>query len=118
MCCLFVHAEGTTGMHAKERREHVYAGKCAQCGKELDASSHVAAHMEAYPCGNPCLGFMTLRTTCRGCNNYRKKENAFWGGRWKLRRLGWVRGKWTKEKRKEAEVPPYVDDVVSQNQDC
>ena len=33
--CLFVHARGTTGAHARERATHVYAERCAQCGTAL-----------------------------------------------------------------------------------
>ena len=68
-CWVFSHVVGTTDMHAAERRAHTYAARCQQCGQSLDASTHVAAHVLAYPCMNGCCGFVTLRTTCRACNS-------------------------------------------------
>lgn len=70
--CLFVHVhgKGTTGMHARERRRHQYAARCAQCGCELDETHRVASHVVTYPCFpcNPCVGVWTLKTCCKACN--------------------------------------------------
>ena len=68
---LFVHATNTTGLHSKERRGFAYKATCAQCGKALGGTDHVAAHVVRYkyPCLCPCMGGdVTLVTTCRACN--------------------------------------------------
>ena len=38
---LHVHVVGTTGLHARERREYKYAPRCSQCGVAVDATQHV-----------------------------------------------------------------------------
>ena len=72
---LFVHAVGTTGLHTRARRRHVYDSHCAQCGVLLNQSSHVAAHVVRYECPFcvPNLGVLTLTTTCRSCNSQHQK---------------------------------------------
>ena len=88
--CLFVHARGTTGAHARERAKHVYAERCAQCGTALTETTRVAAHLRVRPCGLPCCGFTTLRTACKACNHRcSRAPRSFWG--WK-RRLVRLRG--------------------------
>lgn len=76
--CLFVHAQGTSGMDYKERRDHEYSDTCSQCGVVLTPTTRVAAHVVAYPAGNCCIGAMTLKTTCKKCNNYRNESSSFW----------------------------------------
>lgn len=68
---LYVHAVNTSRKHAAERRRHVYSTTCAQCGVELDPTTHVAAHVVRYdhPVLLPCVGTLTLVTTCRSCNS-------------------------------------------------
>ena len=79
-CWLFVHATGTTGRDARARRRHEHAARCAQCGVELAETTRVAAHVVAYPLGNPCVGCLTLRSTCKACNHARSRRRpAFWG---------------------------------------
>lgn len=89
MCCLFVHLSGTTGQHARERREHVHARRCAQCGVTLAPETKVAAHVHARPCGLARCGFATLRSTCKACNHAHSKRRPrhFWGCKLRLRRL-------------------------------
>lgn len=84
--CLFVHMTGTTGHHAKERREKKYATKCAQCGKVVRENDRVAAHVFAWGCGCVPLG-PTLRTTCKKCNHTRNPHPRFWGCKRRIRRL-------------------------------
>jgi len=90
MCCipsLFVHAGNTTDYHAYERQKYEYHKRCSQCNKLLDSKNHVAAHMVAYPCCLPCCGVLTLKTTCKSCNNKKntttKKGRSFFGGLFK-----------------------------------
>ena len=68
---LYVHAVGTAKTDSKARREFVYGGVCTQCGTALDATQHVAAHVVRYdwPWCAPCVGTLTLVTTCRSCNS-------------------------------------------------
>lgn len=68
---LHVHATATTGYHSKERRDFEYADRCSQCRVKLSQSTHVAAHVVSYPCFcfNCCIGMISLKTTCRHCNN-------------------------------------------------
>ena len=73
MYALFVHAVGTSGLHAPERRRLAHASRCRQCGAVLGADAGgppVAAHVVRYdsPCLCPCRGELTLVTTCRACN--------------------------------------------------
>ena len=70
----YVHALSTTDAHQKQRRKHKYSKRCSQCLKKLDETNHVAAHVVAYPCFciNFCFGILTLKTTCKKCNNYNK----------------------------------------------
>ena len=84
--CLFVHMTGTTGQHATERRQKVYARRCAQCRKEVGERDRVAAHVYAWACGWVPLG-ATLRTTCKRCNHTRNPRRRFWGCKRRLRRL-------------------------------
>ena len=84
--CLFRHMAGTTGMDARARREHAHAARCSQCGVALRDTTKVAAHVTAHPCGVGCVGVVTLRTTCKGCNN---RGGAFWGCGLRCRRLRW-----------------------------
>ena len=67
---LHVHAVGTTGLHARERRAFVYADHCAQCGVAVDASTRVASHVLTYRCAplNCCVASLSLQTCCRRCN--------------------------------------------------
>ena len=76
MCFVHVHAVGTTGRHAKERRDFEYAPRCKQCGVALDEGTHVAAHVVTYPCANCCVGYLSLQTTCRRCNSAHQSEEA------------------------------------------
>ena len=89
--CLFVHAVGTTGQDARARREHAHGNRCAQCLKRVEQDDRVAAHVVAYPCGNGCCGWLTLRTTCKACNARStaktRRRSAFWGCAPRLRRL-------------------------------
>ena len=83
--CLFVHASGTTGMDSKQRKRHKYARKCSQCGVALSSDTHVAAHVVAHPVGCGFCGVMTLKTTCKKCNNVNSPKKQFWGlgmGKW------------------------------------
>lgn len=96
--CLFVHAVGTSTHDAGARRRHTYARKCSQCGEPLTDSNKVAAHMVAHPCGNPCFGVLTLRTTCKRCNaqcttttKKKKRARGFWG---LSLRMVWLRRIW------------------------
>ena len=75
---LHVHAVGTTGQHAKERRHFEYGPRCKQCGAELDESTHVASHVVTYPCVplNCCVGYLALQTCCRACNSRHQVEEA------------------------------------------
>lgn len=66
---LYVHAVGSTDKHTRERRAFRYAKRCAQCGKRLEKSTHVAAHVVRYDLPNCCCGDLTLRTCCRSCNS-------------------------------------------------
>lgn len=68
---VYVHAVGTAKTDARPRREFVYSGACTQCGTPVDASKHVAAHVLRYdwPWCVPCVGTLTLVTTCRSCNS-------------------------------------------------
>lgn len=68
---LHVHATGTTGCHGKERRDFDYAERCSQCRTVLTPQTHVAAHVVSYPCFclNCCIGILSLKTTCKRCNN-------------------------------------------------
>ena len=80
-CCVHyhVHAVGTTGLHAAERRRFEYAAACAQCGAALDETTHVASHVLSYPCYplNCCVARLSLQTCCRSCNG---KHQAGKGG--------------------------------------
>ena len=79
MCPLrFSHARGTTGRDARARRTHVHADRCFQCGRALEGSERVAAHMIVRRCGVPCAGSMVLRTCCRACNHVRHRPRSFW----------------------------------------
>ena len=73
MCILslYVHATGTSGLHASARRAHAYDDACMQCGTRLDATTRVAAHVVHYrsPLLCPCAGELTLITCCKACNN-------------------------------------------------
>ena len=73
-CLLHVHATNTTDLHKQERRKFEYAEKCSQCRADLDNNTHVAAHVVTYPCYccNCCCGILSLKTTCKACNNYNK----------------------------------------------
>ena len=91
----FVHAKNTTGMHQSERRKYDLYKKCSQCGKETSEHDKVAAHTVFYPCWNPCCGFMSLKTTCKKCNNTHNAESWptswFSGGMFDHNpNLGWV----------------------------
>ena len=81
MACsiVFVHAVDTTGKHEHERRRNVYADRCRQCFRRVDATHHVAAHVLAYPCcvANCCVGFLTLKTTCKSCNSANKSGKIY-----------------------------------------
>ena len=73
-CCpfwYFTHAVNTSGLHTTERRHFQYADACSQCGESLDASTHVASHVMAYPVYplNCCVAHMSLQTCCRSCNS-------------------------------------------------
>ena len=71
MCLsIAVHTVGTSGHHRKERRAFQYDSHCQQCGAAVDVTSHVAAHVTYYrwPVLCPCIGMLTLVTTCRACN--------------------------------------------------
>ena len=78
MWCVYVHALNTSKLHAKERRAFQYASRCAQCGVELDSSTHVAAHAVRYrwPFFCPRTGTLTLVTTCRKCNSTHQKQDT------------------------------------------
>ena len=67
----YVHAVNTTEKHAKQRKKHKYSKRCSQCFKKLDNDDHVSAHVVAYPCYclNCFIGMLTLKTTCKKCNN-------------------------------------------------
>ena len=86
--CLFVHADGTTGQHARERRRHAHSARCAQCGVELTDATRVAAHLHVRPLGLVRC-FTTLQSTCKACNHYRhaRRPRSFWGFRRNLPRL-------------------------------
>ena len=79
MCCwpcvCYVHQTNTTGLDKKERKNFKYAKKCSQCHKTCTETDRVAAHVTAYPCFclNCCIGFNTLKTTCKSCNSSNKK---------------------------------------------
>lgn len=75
---LHVHAVGTTGMHARQRRDFEYNHVCAQCRAELDPSQHVAAHVLSFWCWplNQCCGRPSLVTTCRSCNSKHAIDEA------------------------------------------
>ena len=77
-CTCYVHALGSTGMHSTERSKFVYSKRCTQCFVELDDTHHVAAHVVAYPCwcANCCVGILTLKTTCKSCNNKNKDDKC------------------------------------------
>ena len=94
--CLFVHARGTTGRHARARRRFAHAARCEQCGAALTETTRVAAHVVVYPCGNPCVGVLTLRTACKACNHPAAPRPRWWG-RWRgwrrAPRLGMVLGR-------------------------
>ena len=86
MCCLFRHAEGTTGTDAAARRKHTHAPKCAQCGVAVTDTTRVAAHLHVRACGcGP--RFTTLRTTCKKCNHHKSPRKTFWGFKRHLVRL-------------------------------
>lgn len=70
---IFVHADNTTGQDATARRKFKRHHTCSQCGKQPGA---VAAHTVAYPWFNCCFGFLTLKTTCSGCNNTNKTDTS------------------------------------------
>ena len=76
---LFVHSKGTTGHDGAARRRHAYAESCEQCGRGLEPTTRVAAHVVAYacPCVNCCCGVATLRTTCKACNATRRRSAFF-----------------------------------------
>lgn len=98
VCCCpaayFVHAKGTTrfggAQHAKGGFD--YGARCGQCGRDVhaqDPMQHVAAHVVAYPCCNSCVGCLTLRTSCKGCNG---AEASFVGNWWRRDRSVTARG--------------------------
>jgi len=68
---VYVHAVGTTGRHRAARRGHAHRAGCLQCGREVDERTRVAAHVVRYrrPLCCPCVGTLTLVTTCRACNS-------------------------------------------------
>ena len=79
MCLLHVHAVGTAGANARERRKHVYAKRCSQCGVDLEEATHVASHVLTYPLfwlGNCCVAKMCLKTCCRSCNSKHQRSHA------------------------------------------
>ena len=84
VCCVayHVHAVGTTGLHAAERRRFEYAATCAQCGAALDETTHVASHVLSYPCYplNCCVARLSLQTCCRTCNGRHQAGPATGGG--------------------------------------
>ena len=68
---LYVHAIGTSKMHASARRKFEYESKCRQCGCDLSSGHNaVAAHVVVYrwPISCPCVGRMGLITMCSKCN--------------------------------------------------
>jgi hypothetical protein len=73
---LYVHATKTTNCHTKERRNYEYSKRCSQCRKELVENDYVAAHVVSYPCFylNCCIGILSLKTTCKRCNNLNKND--------------------------------------------
>ena len=84
--CLFIHAKGTTGKHAKERRRKPYGTKCSQCGQRVGGTTVVAAHLNVYICGCVPAGTI-LRTSCKKCNHHKAKRTKFWGIKLRLRKL-------------------------------
>ena len=103
--CLFVHMTNTTGKDAKARRRHVHTVRCVQCGVELTEHTRVAAHLVAYPCGLPCLGCVTLRSTCKSCNHaHSRKAPAFWGARVRLPLLRFVPGRVRRRRRHSSSI--------------
>lgn len=77
---LFVHATKTTDKHSKERSKYNKHTKCSQCGKVVGDNDRVAAHVVSYPCFMPFCGWLTLKTTCKKCNNTKNAESS--NGRW------------------------------------
>jgi len=96
VCCLLMHAVGTSGQDAAERNALQYEDICSQCRRPVgEGGGPVAAHVIAYPvvpcsmlgsvglaAGGPgaaalaaafCCSFMGgpigLKTTCRTCNS-------------------------------------------------
>ncbi len=67
----YVHATNTTEKHKNQRKKHKYSKRCSQCFKKIKDTDYVAAHVVAYPCYclNWCIGILTLKTTCKKCNN-------------------------------------------------
>eukprot|EP00307_Rebecca_sp_RCC1486_P009744 CAMPEP_0119408190 /NCGR_PEP_ID=MMETSP1335-20130426/1822_1 /TAXON_ID=259385 /ORGANISM="Chrysoculter rhomboideus, Strain RCC1486" /LENGTH=196 /DNA_ID=CAMNT_0007432399 /DNA_START=136 /DNA_END=727 /DNA_ORIENTATION=+ len=57
VCCLLMHATGTSGQDATARDDFVYDDVCSQCGRPVgEGGGHVAAHVIAYPLV-PCSVF-------------------------------------------------------------
>ena len=66
--CWHVHMVNTSGADARARRAHAYASRCAQCGADVDAATHVASHVLTYPLCNMLIARPSLKTCCRSCN--------------------------------------------------
>ena len=75
----YSHCTNTTNCDERKRRKHKYARRCSQCLKKLRKDDYVAAHVVGYPCFccNCCGGMVTLKTTCKKCNN-RNKSGKRW----------------------------------------
>ena len=72
----FTHAKNSSNMHRKERSKYTHHDKCSQCHQPVSEDTKVAAHVVAYPCFNPCCGLLTLKTTCKKCNNTHNAESS------------------------------------------
>jgi hypothetical protein len=77
------HMQNTTGLDRKARAKFVYSDTCQQCGDELTAKTHVAAHII-----NP-LGEKGLTTTCKKCNQTRNASSPE-GSTFRIRRSDFV----------------------------
>jgi len=102
-CWRFVHAGGTThfgGAAHKTSGRYAHFSRCAQCGVAVGpkqavaqaqqvaaqggppagaSAQHIAAHVMGYPCApcNCCCARLTLKTTCKECNDQRGGPDRF-----------------------------------------
>lgn len=92
--CLFVHMTNTTSQDGRARRKHTHSTKCSQCGIVLTKQNRVAAHVVIYPLGLPCIGGVTLKSTCKSCNHpHSRHRPSFWGGPRNIRILRFKLGR-------------------------